>query len=134
MHTCIHAYMHTCIHAYMHAYIHTDRQTDRQTYIHTCIYIHMIYIYICACTHIFYIYISIGYSYGGWWFQSPLAGLRLPEFKHGGCRTCGGQYLKSLCELGNWSELRTLFKRSRQIRWIWMDMDGYGMIWRKKST
>ena len=49
----------------------------------------MSYMYIC---------VSIGYSFAGWWFQSPLAGLRLPEFKHGGCRTCGGgQYLKSLC-------------------------------------
>ena len=69
-------------------------------YIHT----HKFYIYIYI-----YLYISTGDSYAGLWFQSPLAGLRLPEFKHGGCRTCGGQYLKSLCEVGNWSELRGLF-------------------------
>ena len=35
-HTRIHAYMHTCIHAYMHTCIHADRQTDRHTYIYTC--------------------------------------------------------------------------------------------------
>jgi len=61
----------------MHAYIHTDRQTDRQTYIHVCVcvctrtYIYTytytyIHVYIYTCIHVYkYVHIHL-YMYTHW--------------------------------------------------------------------